>query len=342
MQKSPMFDFDDILIQCATHTQIDSRKQVSPYHKNEFLPLFVSPMDTVIDENNYLTFLENNLHVCLPRKTKITPNDIPSRYQDMVFFSYGLSEFKEKMQENSDFENNILIDIANGHMESLVDLAKDFKSKYPYKKLMLGNIANPKSIIELDKANVDFVRIGIGNGGGCLTTQNTGVGYPMASLIQQINQIKSQNNLKIKVIADGGFKDYADIIKGLALGADYVMLGSILNKSIESSGANYWNNIRLHRNLAKIMFDNGFKIKKKFRGMSTKEVQKKWGRVNLKTSEGVVRKWDCKYTLSGWIENFEHYLKSNMSYCNSKNLDEFIGKVSYNFITQNAKARFAK
>ena len=72
MQKSPMFDFDDILIQCATHTQIDSRKQVSPYHKNEFLPLFVSPMDTVIDENNYLTFLENNLHVCLPRKTKIT------------------------------------------------------------------------------------------------------------------------------------------------------------------------------------------------------------------------------------------------------------------------------
>ena len=38
--------------------------------------------------------------------------------------------------------------------------------------------------------------------------------------------------------------------------------------------------------------------------MSTKEVQKKWGKEKLTTSEGVVRMRTVKYTLEGWTENF--------------------------------------
>jgi hypothetical protein len=76
--------------------------------------------------------------------------------------------------------------------------------------------------------------------------------------------------------------------------------------------------------------------------MSTKEVQKKWGATKLKTSEGVVRFRKVEYRLDKWVENFEDYLRSAMSYTNSKTLKEFIGKIELVQITNNAYKRFNK
>jgi hypothetical protein len=81
---------------------------------------------------------------------------------------------------------------------------------------------------------------------------------------------------------------------------------------------------------------------KKFRGMSTKEVQKKWGKQHLTTSEGVVRYRQVEYSLDKWLENFEAYLRSAMSYTNSKNLSEFIGIVETIKISDNSYNRFKK
>jgi hypothetical protein len=90
------------------------------------------------------------------------------------------------------------------------------------------------------------------------------------------------------------------------------------------------------------MFNTNTPLYKTFRGMSTKEVQKSWGKENLTTSEGVVRTQKVEYTLNGWVDNFTDYLKSAMSYCDKKTLPDFIGKVNYNFITENALNRFQK
>lgn len=178
---------------------------------------------------------------------------------------------------------------------------------------------------------------------GCLTTQNTGVGYPMGSLIRECYEMSCTLNNPAKIIADGGMKSYSDINKALALGADYVMLGSILNKSLESAGDNYlWKKIKVSQKLAERLHKLGLPIYKKFRGMSTKEVQKKWGAIKLRTSEGVVRYRKVEYTIDKWVENFQDYLTTAMSYCGAKNLDEFIGQAKYNLITNNAYKRFNK
>ncbi len=132
-------------------------------------------------------------------------------------------------------------------------------------------------------------------------------------------------------------------LEALALGADYVMLGNILNKSIESSGDNYlFGKIKINHKLATIFYDLGLPIYKKFRGMSTKEVQKKWGKETLTTSEGVVRFRKVEYRLDKWIENFEDYLRSAMSYSDAYTLDEFIGKANIIRISDNAYNRFKK
>lgn len=181
---------------------------------------------------------------------------------------------------------------------------------------------------------------------GCLTTQQTGVGYPMASLIEQTKGIADTLSNPAKIVADGGFKKYADIIKALALGADYVMLGSILNKALESAGTtiNVSDQKFVNQYLDETLqdFKNGVPFVKQFRGMSTKEAQKSLGNKILKTSEGVVREQKVEYTLEGWADNFEHYLRSAMSYTNSLTLNDFIGEVNTIVISENAFNRYNK
>jgi hypothetical protein len=188
----------------------------------------------------------------------------------------------------------------------------------------------------------------------CLTSQNVGVGYPLASLIHECYKISCSLNKPAKIVADGGMKNYSDIIKALALGSDAVMIGSIFNKSLESAGETYGANIHHESWLepgekvdqysenVKNAFKNGAKFYKKFRGMSTKGVQKLLGNNNIKTSEGVTRINPVEYTIEGWTENFKHYLASAMSYTGSSNLNEFIGNVNLNLITQNSFNRFNK
>lgn len=339
------YDFNDILIQTAISSSIESRRsQVNNLYEGSTLPIFVSPMDTVIDYNNYRKFVSNNLNVCLPRGenyVKTSEGATP-----FIFNSVSLSFIDKAIKENIELVNNyLLIDIANGHMLKLEKMVREFKEKYPQSVLMVGNIANPKTYRKLSLAGADFIRVGIGFGSGCLTTEKTGVGYPMASLVRECyeEKCKIESEKAAKIVADGGFKKESDIIKALALGADYVMLGGMFNRAIESAGDNYiFKYLKVSNKIAKKAFERGYTVRKSFRGMSTKEVQRKWGNRQLKTSEGVKRMNKVEYTLSGWCENFSDYLKSAMSYTNSNNLEDFIGKVKYNKISSHSFKRFTK
>ena len=336
------FDFKDITIVPEAVSTIKSRGEITPFNKEMYLPIMVSPMDTVVDEKNYKLFETSLIPVCMPRGHKDYSG---------TFKSISLDEFETYVDwyiTNESFgEVKILVDIANGHIEKLHKLCEKFVKNRKKKShiLMVGNVANPKTYKELAKIGVDYVRVGIGGGSGCLTSANTGVHYPMASLINECYQYKKKGGYKTKIVADGGFKNYDDIIKAIMLGADYVMLGGILNKCLESCSttklfgiplSTYWSTYIWYNHKWMRKY-----LKKSFRGMSTKEVQKKWGRESLKTSEGIVKTNPVEYTLEQWVENFTDYLKSAMSYTNSKTLKEF-RESEFVFITENALNRYNK
>ena len=44
--------------------------------------------------------------------------------------------------------------------------------------------------------------------------------------------------------------------------------------------------------------------------MSTKAVQRSWGKSELITAEGITKYQKVEYTLEQWAENFKDYLKS--------------------------------
>jgi IMP dehydrogenase/GMP reductase len=351
VSKSSKFDFNDILIEPAIQTDIITRSEINvkygaPTGSFGHLPLIAAPMDTVVSVNTLHFYMHNGINVCLPRGEYYRKHG-NSDGAKMIFNSYSLKEFGRKfiLETPLDYPSHVLIDIANGHMKDLVYVTKKAKEIYGKRMtLMVGNVAHPETYRLLSKAGADYIRVGIGNGNGCLTTEQTGIGYPMASLVKECYKVSKglPKNKRAQIVADGGMKKYADIIKALALGADYVMVGSIFNKALESAGRNYWKKIPITYNMASWMYKKGFKITKKFRGMSTKEVQKKWGNDMLKTSEGVVRYREVEYTLEKWKENFDHYLSSAMSYTNARELEEFTGRPRYNKITQHSYNRYNK
>ena len=344
-------DYNDLIIVPSSFSTIRSRKkEILPYYEHNMgfhLPLITAPMDTVVDGTNYNVFINNKINICYPRGVK--PPNPRMVTGSMEFESVSLSEFEIiiAQKDKVDFLTPyyVCIDIANGHMQYLHDLIKVAKSKFGNSiVIMAGNIANPETYRILSNCGADFVRVGIGNGGGCTTTANAAIGYPMASLIRECREISYISKAPAKIIADGGIKSYSDVLKALALGADYVQIGSLFNKSLESCGDTYFKGIKLNPQgkIAEWLFDNGFTLNKKFRGMSTKEVQKKWGKDELTTSEGVIRIRKVEYKLDKWIENFTDYLRSNMSYCNSKCLKDYIGNVQVIEISQQAFQRFNK
>ena len=249
------FDFNDITLAPETISKINSRKEVNPYVSGgKMLPLFAAPMDTVIDRYNYKKFKNVGINVCTPRNEPVWDND--------CFESVSLDDFQHIITAlkinyyDKDRNLKILVDVANGHMERLYRLCKEFCDIRYSKihKIMIGNIANPLTFKKYAELGVDYIRVGIGGGSACLTSANTGVHYPMASLISECYTMKLNGGYETKIVADGGFRNFDEIIKALALGADYVMIGGILNKTLESCSDIKLFNLLRYQKIKKNMF----------------------------------------------------------------------------------------
>lgn len=352
------FDFDDFTIIPSSDSIINHRSECSVIECG-ILPIFTAPMDTVVSLDNYKEYINHGITTIMPRLPYNSYSIESVSYDPMLWFSYGLKEFKYIFIDNTidvmDKKVYALLDIANGHMPLVEEYAITVKEKYGNSiVLMVGNIANPETYRSLSNAGVDFCRCGIGGGNACLSSVQTKIHYPMASLISECYEISCNIKTPAKIVADGGMKKYADVIGALFLGADYVMLGSIFNKALESCGDTYYANKRhegwlepgeqVNQYDPKIneYFQNGGKLFKKFRGMSTKDVQKSLGCEIIKTSEGITKMQEVEYTIGGWTENFTHYLKTAMSYTGCRNLNEFREYNGMVFITENALNRFNK
>ena len=256
------YSYNDITIIPSVISNINSRSECNPFIKDNFLPIFASPMASVVNENNLETFLDNGIIPIVPRNINI---EIRKKLMnEQTWIALSLKEFEDLFIKNykdriGDFRTHyfIVVDIANGHMQSLYEkcITAKIKAKDNGYKLtiMTGNIANAETYKWIcDNAKyidnegyyetvVDYIRVGIGGGSGCITTSNVSIHYPQASLINECKQIKDKfENKSVRkypaIVADGGIRNYDHVIKALALGADYVMIGSVFAQCIESAG----------------------------------------------------------------------------------------------------------
>lgn len=310
------YSYNDISIKPAAISTIKHRSECNPFY-DEMLPIFTAPMSAVIDDRNYNIFKDNKVIPIIPRNINIF-----IRKELLIkgeWVALGLEEFhnlfiREPLDNNLPYK--VCIDIANGHMKSLLDLVKKVKKTFHNITIMTGNIANPETIEYYIEAGVDYVRLGIGTGEACITSSNVGIHYPIASLIDETVQrqkVYLYNHPKynpVKLIADGGIRNYSDVIKALALGADYVMIGGLFAQCEESCG--------------EIIEKAGNKLYHQFYGMASAKGQIDLQGKKTKTSEGICKEIEITTTLPQWTSNMIAYIRSAMSYVGAVDLKSFI------------------
>ena len=333
-----LYNLDEICLIPAELSDVEHRGDVNVLTTKNKYPIFTAPMACVVDKTNVKTLEAHGLNVIVPRSV--------SWHNRIGFIKSGnwvAVGFKEAQLicENLKIDSGkvrLCIDQADGHMTSLIELCKNLKTKFGDKvKLMTGNIANPSTYKIYAEAGIDYIRVGIGSGNVCTTTDQTGMHYPMGSLLIKLKNEKEKvkNSMKTssaspyksvpKIIADGGFNTIRQCVTALALGADFVMLGKIIAKSEEACGTI----------LQKATKRN--KAIREYFGMSTEKAQILINDASVikqdnfipKHSEGLVASVLVEYRINDWLADFEHALRSSMSYAAAKNLEQFIGKVNW-------------
>ena len=127
-----------------------------------------------------------------------------------------------------------VIDSAHGHSKNVIETIKSIKKEFKDIDVIGGNIATAEAAIELAKAGVDAVKVGMGPGSICTTRIIAGIGVPQISAIIDIR--KALEGKEVQIIADGGIRFSGDIAKAIAAGADTVMLGSLFAGTEEAPG----------------------------------------------------------------------------------------------------------
>ncbi len=128
----------------------------------------------------------------------------------------------------------LVIDTAHGHTKDVLEAIRDTKKNFPNCQLIGGNIATQEGMLDLIKAGVDGVKVGVGPGSICTTRIVAGVGVPQLSAILEVAEVSKKH--EVPLIADGGIKFSGDVTKALAAGAHSVMIGNLFAGADESPG----------------------------------------------------------------------------------------------------------
>jgi IMP dehydrogenase len=127
----------------------------------------------------------------------------------------------------------LVVDTAHGHSTGVLEMVSRLKRDVSA-DVIGGNIATREGAQALVDAGADGVKVGVGPGSICTTRVVTGVGVPQVTAIY--DAALTCRAAGVPVIGDGGLQFSGDIAKAIAVGADAVMVGSLLAGVEESPG----------------------------------------------------------------------------------------------------------
>lgn len=315
--------FDDVILvpqysNIASRSSIDTSTKIS-FNDKEIkfkIPIISSPMSTIteaymcnairsvgglgiIHRYNTIEFQSRLLGFVNDNSVKAAAIGVTGDYKER------LSALVEKGLQI------VCIDIAHGDHSMMEDAIAYVRNEYSDLFVMAGNVATEHGYKRLSDWGAHAIRTSVGSGSICTTRIQTGHGIP--TLQATIDCYKAKKELIAEgkfaplIIADGGIKNSGDIVKSLAAGADFVILGSMLSGTKETPG--------------KIILNNEGKKIKRYNGMASKLAQKNW-KGSYASIEGVSTYVPYKGTISKTVNEIMSNVRSGMSYSGVKTLEQ--------------------
>jgi len=315
--------YSDVLL-VPQYSDIKSRAEVkltSNLSENEFrLPIIASPMDTISEKNMAVAMADEGGLAIIHRYNTIKEqvNIVESSKASLVnpdspvAAAIGTSgDYLERACALYEAGVRILcVDVAHGHHILMKNALRELRATFGDKvHIMAGNIATLEGYNDLVDWGADSVRCNIGGGSICSTRVQTGHGVPGLHTI--IDCARSDRDAPI--IADGGIRNSGDIVKALAAGADFVMLGSLLSGTDETPGD--------------IINTREGKFKA-YRGMASKDAQVEW-RGRTASLEGIATTVPCKGPVADILLELDRGIRSGLSYSGARTITELQAKARF-------------
>ncbi|MEM4401966.1 MAG: IMP dehydrogenase [Candidatus Caldarchaeum sp.] len=218
----------DRVVTARPDITLEEAKQIFMRHKVEKLPL--------VDSENHVKGLVTSADIVKKLMYPHASRDLKGRL--MVAAAVGVKEDAVDRAESltAAGADVLVIDVAHGHTEMVIrTLRKIHQSLGDDVEVVAGNVATAEGVEDLAAAGASAVKVGVGPGSVCTTRVVAGVGVPQLTAVMDCAE--AAEAMDVPVIADGGIRSSADVVKALAAGASTVMIGRLLAGTDESPGA---------------------------------------------------------------------------------------------------------
>tara|TARA_B100001123_G_scaffold428375_1_gene545198 strand:+ start:388 stop:1848 length:1461 start_codon:yes stop_codon:yes gene_type:complete len=207
----------------------------------------------------------------------------------------------------------LVVDTAHGHSAGVLKAVAAVKKAFPHTQVIGGNVATSEGAKALIEAGVDAVKVGIGPGSICTTRVVAGVGVPQLTAI--LDAAEMCKKFGVPLIADGGVKYSGDIAKAIAVGADTIMVGSLLAGTEESPGE-----VVLYQGRSYKSYRGMGSVGAMARGSADRYFQSEVADALKLVPEGVEGRVPFKGSASGVIHQLVGGLKASMGYTGHANI----------------------
>jgi len=336
------YDFDDVLIKPKIST-LKSRKDVDITRSFKFLysdviykgfPCIVANMDYIGTFemarvlSSFYTMVALHKHYSVDELIKFfreTKELFPT------FYSMGIN--KNDIEKYNSVKKQVVIqyvniDVANGHMQRLIDVVKRFRETNANVVLMVGNVVSGEMTEQLILAGADIIKVGIGGGSSCVTRKVAGVGIPQFSAI--LETADSAHGVGGLICADGGLRTPGDFSKSYSAGADFNMSGGMFAGHSECDGEFiYVDNVPTHM---------------KFHGMSSEEAMTihNGGMNEYRASEGKEVLVPYRGSVINTIKEIQGGVRSACTYTGSRSLKELSKRTTFVLVNRTHNTIFGE